>query len=91
MTGGEAYVLDPQGWLATRLNLSTVELARPDADHLVELRWLVERHRELTGSQRAAKLLHDWDAAAAVAWRVVPVDGVGRVSAQRAGRVRASA
>ncbi len=91
MTGGRAFVWDPDGLLATRLNPALVDSARPDAELLEELRWMVERHHELTGSPRAAELLGDWDATEAAVWLVAPVDLVRRMEAQRASRVEASA
>jgi glutamate synthase domain-containing protein 3 len=91
MTGGQAFVWDPQVKLATRLNTALVEAARPDADLLEELRWLVERHQELTGSRRAAELLKDWQGTLTHVWVVAPIDRVRRMEAQRAGRVAASA
>jgi glutamate synthase (NADPH/NADH) large chain len=91
MTGGQAFVWDPDATLATRLNTALVEAARPDAELLEELRWLVERHHELTGSRRAAELLGDWTATVAHLWVVAPIDRVRRMEAQRAGRVSASA
>jgi glutamate synthase domain-containing protein 2/glutamate synthase domain-containing protein 3 len=91
MTGGQAFVWDPQATLATRLNTALVEAARPDADLLEELRWLVERHQELTGSQRAGELLKDWSGTLAHVWVVAPIDRVRRMETQRAGRVSASA
>ncbi|MGI9032813.1 MAG: glutamate synthase large subunit [Acidimicrobiales bacterium] len=91
MTGGQAYVWDPDAALASRLNTALVEAARPDAELLDELRWLVERHQELTGSPRAAELLAEWATAVAHMWIVAPVDQVRRMEASRAGRVEASA
>ena len=91
MTGGRAFVWDPEGLLSTRLNPALVESARPDAELLEELRWMVERHHELTGSPRAAGLLVDWDAAEDAMWLVAPVDLVRRMEAQRASRVEATA
>ncbi|MGG7377351.1 hypothetical protein ACQ7B2_00625, partial [Escherichia coli] len=40
MTGGDAYVLNTWGVVATRINTQLVEAERPDAEHLQELRWL---------------------------------------------------
>ncbi|HEX2272348.1 MAG TPA: glutamate synthase large subunit, partial [Acidimicrobiales bacterium] len=91
MTGGQAFVWDPDATLTTRLNTALVEAARPDADLLEELRWLIERHHELTNSPRAAELLADWPATVAHTWLVAPVDEVRRMEAQRASRVTASA
>ncbi|HUF33984.1 MAG TPA: glutamate synthase large subunit [Acidimicrobiales bacterium] len=87
MTGGEAFVFDPNTQLMSRLNAALVEAERPDAESLTELRWLVERHAELTGSTRAAELLKDWDAAEEHFWHVLPVDRVRRIEQQSAVRV----
>jgi glutamate synthase (NADPH/NADH) large chain len=91
MTGGQAFVWDPHAQLTARLNQALVEAARPDAELLEELRWLVERHQELTGSARAGNLLRDWHATVEQMWVVAPVDRIRRMEAQRAGRVSASA
>src|SRR5207253_9602328 len=42
MTGGQAFVWDPDSSLTARLNTALVEAARPDAELLEEFRWLVE-------------------------------------------------
>ena len=74
MSGGIAWVYDEDGGFRGRANAELVALeglADGDAD---ELRSLVERHRDLTGSVLAAGLLADWAAAAARFVRVVPHD-----------------
>src|SRR3546814_14954813 len=76
MSGGIAYVYDPEGRLGAHCNTASVELeliepgADPDAnlDDLLRfdaerLRPLVERHAAATGSARAKALLDDWHAA----------------------------
>ncbi len=90
MTGGEAYVWDPQGRLAGRVNPALVEPTRPDAEELQDLRWLVEQHLELTGSERAGRLLADWALISGQFWHVVPLGRVKRLEAQSVGRVAAS-
>jgi glutamate synthase domain-containing protein 3 len=55
-----------------RLNTELVDAHRPGRGHLGELRELLARHAELTGSEAVAKLLTDWDQAAAGFWRVAP-------------------
>jgi glutamate synthase (ferredoxin) len=87
MTGGEAYVHDPDGRLGTRLNRQLVDAAVPDDNQRAGLRFLVEWHRELTGSRRAAALLADWDAAVRAFWRVAPLDEVARIERIGEGRV----
>ncbi|MGH9281865.1 MAG: glutamate synthase subunit alpha, partial [Acidimicrobiales bacterium] len=91
MTGGEAFIWDPGARLTARLNAALVTAVRPDAEHVEELRWLVERHFELTGSPRAKALLDDWQTTVAQTWHVVPVGRVPRMEAQGEGRVGASA
>jgi glutamate synthase domain-containing protein 3 len=72
MTGGEAYVLDTDGAAVMTLNDDLVAAHTPDADQLTEVRALVERHRRLTGSTRAAALLERWDEGAGRLVRVAP-------------------
>jgi glutamate synthase (ferredoxin) len=79
MTGGQAFVFDPDGLLSARLNPQLVEASKLDDPQSAELRFLLERHRELTGSQRATEMLDDWDAALRSFWRVAPVDEVARI------------
>ena len=91
MTGGEAFVLDPHHDLMGRLNTALVEAARPDATALEQLRWLVERHVELTGSRRGAEVLAGWSMAAELFWHVLPIERVRRIEATSAGRVAGAA
>jgi glutamate synthase (NADPH/NADH) large chain len=86
MTGGRAFVWDPKGALAPRVNMALVETAHPDPELLEELRWTVERHHELTGSPRALALLDQWEAAAADFWLVAPADEIRRIQDQQAAR-----
>jgi glutamate synthase domain-containing protein 3 len=79
MTGGEAYVYDPDGRLAGRLNRQLVDASRVEELPAAELRFLVERHRVLTGSHRAAALLADWDATVRDFWHVLPLDEIARI------------
>jgi glutamate synthase domain-containing protein 3 len=62
MSGGIAYVYDDQGEFATRhCNLAGVDLEPLVAAEDVErVRGLLERHRDLTGSPRAAWVLEHW-------------------------------
>ncbi len=79
MTGGEAYVYDPDGLLATRLNRQLVDAGHVDELPAAELRFLVERHRALTGSRLAAALLADWDATVRDFRYVAPLDEIARI------------
>jgi glutamate synthase (ferredoxin) len=74
MSGGIAWVHDIDGGFASRANTELVSLEPLDDEDRDEVRELLERHRELTGSERAAALLGDWDASAATFVRVIPND-----------------
>jgi glutamate synthase (NADPH/NADH) large chain len=61
MTGGMAYLYDPDGEIDLRLNGETV-IAVPVESGAWEaqLKGLVERHVRETGSPRAAEILRHW-------------------------------
>jgi glutamate synthase (NADPH/NADH) large chain len=62
MSGGIAYVYDTIGDFPSKVNRGMVEIARlEDEAEINEVRDLVERHRELTGSEVADRVLRDWD------------------------------
>jgi glutamate synthase domain-containing protein 3 len=65
MSGGYAFVFDEQGDFSTRrCNTSSVDLEPLESDEdVAKVRGLLERHRELTGSPRAAWILEHWDSA----------------------------
>jgi glutamate synthase (ferredoxin) len=67
MSGGVAWVFDDDGQFASRCNTEMVGLESivPESEEAAEVRELLERHLELTGSERAAQLLARW-------WEVLP-------------------
>jgi glutamate synthase domain-containing protein 3 len=87
MSGGIAYVYDDQGDFETRrCNKASVDLEPLVLDADVErVRGLLERHRDYTGSPRAAWILEHWAEAQAQFIKVFPheykrVLGVARPS-----------
>jgi glutamate synthase (NADPH/NADH) large chain len=76
MSGGVAWVFDEDGQFASRCNTEMVglESVTPDSDDAAELRALIERHLELTGSERAAQLLARWWEVLSCFVRVIPHD-----------------
>jgi glutamate synthase (ferredoxin) len=71
MSGGLAFVFDEDGTFPTRLNRELVRSDRvSDADEIKALRNLIERHRDLTGSNRAGEILADWQNQLGRFWRV---------------------
>src|SRR5919106_888289 len=86
MTGGQAFVFDHRfERLTSRLNRDLVDAVRPDTGALQEVRWLVERHHERTGSARSALLLEHWAKAAGHVWHVLPKDEIRRIEGRLAG------
>ncbi|MCU4184566.1 glutamate synthase subunit alpha [Acidiferrimicrobium sp. IK] len=85
MTGGEAYVWDPDGALPGRLNPSLVEAVRLADGPAETLRWLIEQHLQRTGSDQAARLLASWGVTRAQSWLVAPL---GRIRRQEAASAR---
>ena len=61
MTGGMAYVHDPQGTAEDMMNLeSLVTCAVTHPPWEAQLRGLVQRHADETGSLKAKQILNDW-------------------------------
>jgi glutamate synthase domain-containing protein 2/glutamate synthase domain-containing protein 1/glutamate synthase domain-containing protein 3 len=88
MTGGEAFVFDDRfERLMSRLNRDLVDAVRPDSGALDTVRWLIERHAELTGSERSARIVDGWAEAAEHVWHILPKDQVRRIEESKAGRV----
>ncbi|ELY92635.1 glutamate synthase [Natrialba taiwanensis DSM 12281] len=73
MSGGVAYVYDPDGEFADRANTGMATL-HEDLDEEDEemLRRLVENHVAYTGSDRGANLLDDWERALDAFVKVMP-------------------
>ena len=90
MTGGEAFVYDREHLLASRLNAHLVDAGRLDDDQAAGLRYLLELHRELTGSDAAAAMLDDWDATLRSFRRVAPVGEVARIERANEGVITAA-
>ena len=75
MSGGVAYIYDPDDKLLPNCNLETVELEDViEENDIAELRQLVENHRTFTGSERASDIIENWDTALPKFRKVMPVD-----------------
>lgn len=82
MTGGMAFVYDPDGTFVNRYNPELVDVARLTHSGMARLvKSLLRRHHELTNSPRARELLMNWEAAAPAFWRVLPKDRVAEIEA----------
>jgi glutamate synthase (NADPH/NADH) large chain len=74
MSGGVAYVYDPDGQFPSLVNYEMVELEPLTASDREWLRTTVERHRELTGSDVADHLLTQWESEVESFRKVMPQD-----------------
>ncbi|MEX2253279.1 MAG: glutamate synthase-related protein, partial [Thermoleophilaceae bacterium] len=74
MSGGIAFVYDPDGTFDTRVNYEMVQLEPLVDDDLQFLRATVERHLELTGSAVAERLLRAWNVERSRFRKVMPLD-----------------
>ncbi|MBI2929539.1 MAG: glutamate synthase large subunit [Verrucomicrobia bacterium] len=75
MSGGIAYVLDEAGDFSTRCNLQMVGLEQlEDADEIENLWKLIQRHQTYTGSERAVRVLANWQAIVPRFVKVMPKD-----------------
>jgi glutamate synthase (ferredoxin) len=62
MSGGIAYVFDEDGTFPGRCNTEMVDLVPMErAEEIAEVRQMIERHRVLTGSRLADRLLESWE------------------------------
>jgi glutamate synthase (NADPH/NADH) large chain len=62
MTGGMAYLYDPDGVATSRLNMETLVSCPVTVSHWQDqLKELTERHATETGSERASDILQNWD------------------------------
>ena len=75
MSGGFAYLLDPEATCAERINPAMVELHRGlDEEDLAEVRWMLLSHLAATGSAKAAEVLHNLDGLREAFVKVVPTE-----------------
>ena len=74
MSGGVAFVHDPDGRFATLVNGEMVELEPLSAEDRTWVRDRIMRHQEETGSTVAGRLLADWTPSAELFVKVMPRD-----------------
>jgi glutamate synthase (ferredoxin) len=75
MSGGTAYVLDEAGEFPTRCNKQMVDLEKlEDAAEIEDVRQMIQRHNNYTKSQRALKILDQWEQYVPKFVKVMPRD-----------------
>lgn len=75
MSGGIAYVYDPDGVFPSRCNCQMVGLDTvDDEEEAAKLRGMIEEHYKYTGSGCASGILADWNEARGKFVKVIPHD-----------------
>jgi len=75
MSGGIAYVYDPDQRFDGLCNLEMVDLDLvSEPSDIEELRQMIARHRTLTGSNRASDILSNWEARLPYFVKVFPIE-----------------
>ncbi|WP_421654582.1 glutamate synthase large subunit [Leptothermofonsia sp. ETS-13] len=75
MSGGVAYILDEMGDFATRCNTQMVGLeSLEEPEEIEDLRQMIQRHLDYTGSEKAAEVLANWETMLPQFVKVMPKD-----------------
>ncbi|NKC00731.1 MAG: glutamate synthase large subunit [Pseudomonadales bacterium] len=75
MSGGIAYIWDPQNQFDTQCNMEMVELERLEsAADITELETMIRNHQTYTGSTVASALLDNWEQSLQQFIKVMPTD-----------------
>jgi glutamate synthase (NADPH) large chain len=74
MSGGIAYVFDPERSLERLCNKDMVELENVQQEDLAELRDMIQKHFKFTGSDPAEWVLENWDVSHELFVKVMPKD-----------------
>jgi glutamate synthase (NADPH/NADH) large chain len=83
MSGGFAYVWDPQHSLFLRMNREMVDIDQLDDEDVDWLRGIITQHLEATGSEVAERLLSKWWGNVGSFSKVFPKDYKRVLEAQR--------
>jgi glutamate synthase domain-containing protein 3 len=75
MSGGIAYVYDPESKLDGRCNLKMIDLELvKDAKDIAELKKMIEQHFQFTQSKKAEHILNHWEACLPLFVKVFPME-----------------
>jgi glutamate synthase (NADPH/NADH) large chain len=83
MSGGTAFVYDPDNTFLLRVNPEMIDLDRPETEDLEWLRDRIEKHRHETGSVVAESMLNSWAESGAKFVKVMPKDFKRVLEAER--------
>ncbi|MBE1297947.1 MAG: glutamate synthase large subunit [Rhodobacteraceae bacterium] len=80
-TGGMAYLYDPDGKAETMMNMESLVTCAVTVDHWeAELKGLIERHLQETGSRKAADILQHWETEKANFVQVCPKEMLDKLA-----------
>ncbi len=80
MTGGMAYIYDPDSVARLNMNEESLNVERLQSSHWEEeLFQLIERHAKETGSLLAQSLIENWDSEKGKFWQICPKEMVERL------------
>ena len=74
MSGGIAYVFDPERALERLCNKDMVDVETMEAEDKVEVKAMIEKHFKYTGSDPAEWILEKWEEASELFVKVMPKD-----------------
>jgi len=75
MSGGIAYVIDWDGSFHTRCNHEMANIEKiQDAAEIKEVKEMIQKHKQLTGSAFASRILEDWQAILPKIVKIIPMD-----------------
>jgi glutamate synthase (NADPH/NADH) large chain len=74
MSGGIAYVYNPDGKFEAHCNMGMVDLDPLDAEDQSVLKGLIEEHMAYTGSTVASGILSEWESQVKMFTKVIPFD-----------------
>ena len=75
MSGGVAYIWDPDNTFPANCNMEMVELEKvEDVEDIAELQGLIEEHARRTGSTVATEVLDNWSTTLGQFVKVMPTD-----------------
>jgi glutamate synthase domain-containing protein 3 len=83
MTGGEAFVCDPE--VEARMNGELVRAEPVSGEAALRLRSVLQRHVAGTGSERARQILADWSAALPTFRHLIPKGDIARIESAHEG------
>ena len=73
MTGGIGYFYDSDGSFEDKVNREIVEVQRiVTTEGEAQLKHMIERHYQLTGSERADDILNNWETEKGKFWQIYP-------------------